>query len=194
MRDYVELDISSRVIGHLSSEYPEYHFVCADFAEGLPDALRERRTFDIITVIDVLYHIVDNERAQSAIANIGELLAIDGRLFVMDFLCRHDYRVSKHVIYRARDSYLAEFRGNQLDLVDNELLFHFLVSPITGLRIIDFLSSVAFKLFGWSLRLSSRFATWAAAKNPSTGYADAGPRGFNAERRIAGIRNELRCP
>jgi SAM-dependent methyltransferase len=164
VREYVGLDISPRAISHLGKAHPEYRFVCADLTEDLPDTLSDRGPFDIVTVFDVLYHIVDNQRAHSAIANIGGLLAADGRLFVMDFLCRHDYRVSKHVIYRARDRYLAEFRNKQLELVDHELLFHFLVPPITGMRVFDFIFSVAFNLFGWCLRLSGRVARRAAAK------------------------------
>jgi SAM-dependent methyltransferase len=164
VREYVGLDISSRVIGHLADAYSEYRFVCADVTEGLPDTLRDRGSFDIVTVFDVLYHVVDNARVESAIANIGGLLAGDGRLFIMDFLCRSDYRISKHVIYRARDAYLDEFRRNHLDLLDSELLFHFLVPPITGIRIIDWLFAGVFRVFGHGLRLNDRLATWAAAK------------------------------
>ncbi len=162
--EYVGLDISSRAIGHLANAYPKYRFVRADITEALPDTLSVRGSFDIITVFDVLYHIVDNRRVESTIANIGGLVTEDGRLFVMDCLCRRNYQVSKHVIYRARDAYLAEFRKNDLALADSDLLFHFLVPPIAGIRIIDLLFGGVFNVFGRGLRLNDRLATWAAAK------------------------------
>ena len=164
VREYVGLDISSRAIGHLASAYPKYRFVRADITEALPDTLSVRGSFDIITVFDVLYHIVDNRRVESAIANIGGLVTEDGRLFIMDCFCRRNYQISKHVIYRAKDAYLAELRKNDLALADSELLFHFLVPPIAGIRIIDLLVGGVFNVFGRGLRLNDRLATWVAAK------------------------------
>jgi len=164
VREYVGLDISSRTIAQLANAYPKYRFVRADITEALPDTLSDRGMFDIITVLDVLYHIIDNRGVESAIANIGGLLSEDGTLFIMDQLCRRNYQVSKHVIYRDRDAYFAQFRKNHLVLADSELLFHFLVPPITGIRIIDWFFGGVFNVFGHGLQLNDRFATWAAAK------------------------------
>jgi SAM-dependent methyltransferase len=163
VREYVGLDISSRTIDHLTNAYPSYRFVHADITEALPEALSDRGSFDIITVFDVLYHIVDNRRFESAIANIGGLLTEDGRLFIMEFLCRRNYQVSKHVIHRAKDAYLAEFNENHLVLADSELLFHFLVPPLAGIRFVDWFFGGIFKVLGRGLRLNDRLATWAAA-------------------------------
>lgn len=162
VRDYTGLDISADTISRLSGEYPEYRFVLADIAEQLPDSLGDGQAFDIVTVFDVLYHIVDNDRAQAAIANTAALLDRNGKLFVMDFLCRHDYRVSKHVIYRARNSYLDDFSRNALVLADSELLFQFLVPPIAGIRMVDFVFSGTFALLGRIMQLNERLATWTA--------------------------------
>ena len=82
----------------------------------------------------------------------------------MDWLCHRDYRISMHVIYRARDAYLAEFRKNHFVLADSELLFHFLVPPLAGIRIVDLLIGGVFNVFGRCLRLNDRLATWVAAK------------------------------
>ncbi len=164
VREYVGLDISSRTIAQLAIAYPKYRFVQADISEALPETLSDRGSFDIITVFDVLYHIIAKRRFESAIANIGGLIIEDGRLFIMEFLCRRNYQVSKHVIHRARDAYLAEFSKNQLVLTDSELLFHFLVPPLAGIRIIDLFFGGVFKVFGRCLRMNDRLATWAAAK------------------------------
>ena len=160
---YVGLDISARTIEHLSGLYPDYDFICADVAEPLPDTLAGVDQFDVITVFDVLYHIVDNRRTKSAIANIGQMVADNGLLFVMDQLCKRDYQVSKHVIYRARDEYFDTFDESSLTLKDRELLFHFLVPPITEIRIIDLSFAAVFKVFGLVLRLNDRLAAWAAS-------------------------------
>jgi hypothetical protein len=92
------------------------------------------------------------------------LISEDGKLFIMDWLYRRNYQVSRHVINRARDEYYAEFGKNDLALADSELLFHFLVPPIAGIRMIDMLFGGVFKIFGRFLRLNHRLATWAAVK------------------------------
>lgn len=62
VHDYVGLDISARTVEHLSGLYPDYDFVCADAAEPLPDRLASVGRFDVITVFDVFYYIIDNRR------------------------------------------------------------------------------------------------------------------------------------
>ncbi len=162
--DYTGLDISARTIDYLSEMYSGYQFVHADITKALPAAIADRGPFDVITVFDVLYHIVDTQNFLSAIRNIDRQLADDGKLLIMDFLSRNEYRISDHVVYRARDGYLARFHERHLGLADSEQLFHFLVPPIIGVRIIDLCFAVAFNLFGRGVRLNDRIAAWFAAK------------------------------
>lgn len=164
VRDYVGADISARAIEHLSDTYPGYQFVRADVTEFLPELIHSTGPFDVITVFDVLYHIVDDLRVDAAVENIAALVAPGGRLLIMDQLCKRDYQVSRHVKYRHRDTYLSMFDRSALTLVDSELLFHFLVPPITGVRAVDLAVAAVFKVFGLLLRVSDRLAAWSASK------------------------------
>ena len=164
VRDYFGVDISGRTVEHLGKIYPDYKFVRADVTESLPEVVKALGPFDVITIFDVLYHIVDDLRVDAAIDNIAALIASDGHLLIMDQLCKRDYQVSKHVKYRNRDSYLSMFDRRKLALQDSELLFHFLVPPITGIRIADFLTAAVFKVFGLLLRVSDGLAAWSASK------------------------------
>lgn len=161
--DYTGLDISGSTIAHLAEIYPSYRFVHADIGAPLPASISDGEPFDVITVFDVLYHIVDRQAYRSAISNIGRLLSYDGKLFVMDFLAKDDYRISDHVLYRARDRYFADFREHALELVETELLFHFLVPPITEWRVIDWCAAAAFNVFGRLIRINDWFAARVAA-------------------------------
>jgi SAM-dependent methyltransferase len=158
------VDISGRTVEHLGKIYPDYKFVTADVTESLPEIVKALGPFDVITVFDVLYHIVDDLRVDAAVENIAALIAADGQLLIMDQLCKRDYQVSKHVKYRNRDAYLSMFDRRNLVLQDSELLFHFLVPPITGVRVADFLAAAVFKVFGLLLRVSDGFAAWSASK------------------------------
>lgn len=164
VRDYTGLDVSKDSIAWLSSVYPAYKFVNADITCEELTVLRDSSAFDIITVFDVFYHIVDDHRFESAIANIAKLVRADGYVLVMDQLCRRTYQLSRHVRYRARAGYLVAFESQGLSLVENELLFHFLVPPITEIRVVDYLSAMAFRLMGLAVRRSDGLSTWIACR------------------------------
>ena len=152
VRDYTGIDISSNTIRHLAQQYPAYTFVQADITDAVPGVPGAPEPFDVVTVFDVLYHIVDNQRFQSAIQNIGGLVREGGCVLVMDQLCRREYQLSRHVLYRNREWYLSGFRQQNLVLAEAEPLFHFLVPPVTGVRVLDYFAAAAFKAAGLLLR------------------------------------------
>lgn len=164
VREYVGVDISEATISHLSEQYPEFNFVNADITEGELDGLTDQRPFDVITIFDVFYHIVDDERFTRAVGNIGSILDDSGIVLIMDQLFPTRYQLSQHVVFRERGEYLELFDRAHLGLVDKELLFHFLVPPLSGYRAIDYLAAGAFKLAGLALRMSDRFAEWLAIR------------------------------
>ena len=163
VREYTGLDISANSVNKLSGQYPEFRFVQGDIAA---DHLYSRGSepFDVVTVFDVLYHIVDEKRFQSAVATIANHVREEGHVMVMDHLCRNDYQLSKHVRYRARSRYLAAFESRNLFLVENELLFHFLVPSITEIRFFDYLSAASFKVMGLALGRFDGPSAWLARK------------------------------
>lgn len=158
VRDYLGVDISSATIEHLSAAYPDYEFLQADITQSGIPALDRLATFDVVTVFDVFYHIVDDERFSNAVRHIGRLTAPGSRVLVMDQLFPGGYQLSKHVVYRDRDAYLATFNRNTLELADAELLFHYLVPPLSGNRLVDYVAASVFKLVGVVVRLSDRLA------------------------------------
>jgi len=162
--DYLGVDISLDTIEHLSSLHPDYQFLQADMTERRIAALLELPPFDAVTIFDVFYHIVDDERFMNAVEHVGSMTSGSGCVFVMDQLNPKRYQLSKHVVYRDRTTYLETFRQNELCLVDEELLFHFLVPPLTGNRFIDYLAASIFKMTGLIVGISDDLANWMATK------------------------------
>jgi SAM-dependent methyltransferase len=164
VRDYVGIDISPATISHLAEQFPDFEFVNADITESEPEVLARQKPFDLVTIFDVFYHIVDDERFANAVRHIGSLTAGAGVVLVMDQLHRGRYQISKHVVYRDRDEYLGLFDRSGLGLLDSELLFHYLVPPLSGYRLVDLMAAGFFKLAGLIVRLSDRFASWVAVR------------------------------
>ena len=162
VQNYFGIDISSLTIKHLSSEYPDYTFINADITAADIPAIEDLGSFDVVTVFDVFYHIVDDRQFSNAVGHIGDFSGRSGCVFVMDHLYSDRYQLSKHVLYRDRDEYLSIFERSGLGLVDDELLFHFLVPPLSGFYLIDYLTAGIFKLTGMVVRTSDRLAGWVA--------------------------------
>ena len=164
VRDYVGVDISTATVEYLSESYPDYQFVAADITEEVLPNLSIQQTFDVVTIFDVFYHIVDDKRFANAVRHVGSLTGETGVVLVMDQLCRERYQLSKHVVYRDRRGYAKLFEQARLELIESELLFHFLVPPLSGYRPVDYVSAGLFKAAGLLMRLSDRFAGWVATR------------------------------
>jgi len=164
VRDYVGIDISAATISHLSKQHPDFSFINADITENEVEGLAGRKPFNLITIFDVFFHIVDDERFANAVRHIGVLTAGSEFALVTDQLQPKRYQISKHVVYRDRNDYIDLFDRSGLELIDNELLFHYLIPPLSGYRMVDFSAAGVFKLAGLILRMSDRLARWVAVQ------------------------------
>lgn len=77
IRSYTGVDITDALFPLLQRRYPEFRFIAGDFLQiPLHDG------FQIITIIDVTQHIVDDARLEHMLARARSLLAEDGVLIV----------------------------------------------------------------------------------------------------------------
>lgn len=84
-RNITAVDISDVAVTRLKSEFPQVTVILADVCEPLHDL--EGESFDVISVMDVLFHIIDDEEYQCALSGLSRLLNPDGRLiFTENFL------------------------------------------------------------------------------------------------------------
>lgn len=159
VREYVGVDISAATIDYLARRFPEYRFLRRDIAEPGGQELPDAGSFDVITVFDVFYHIVDDARFANAVAFVAAAASPTACVLVMDQLFVQRYQLSRHVVYRDRTRYLDSFADHDLELADGELLFHYLVPPLSGSRVIDVMAAAVFKAIGYGLRLSAALAS-----------------------------------
>ncbi len=96
------IDLTDASVAGLREKYPESEFYRLDIGDEMED-LRGRQ-FDLISCMDVLFHIVDDARYGKAIRNIHDLLKPRG-LFVFSehFLHRAGVR-SLHVVHRTAET------------------------------------------------------------------------------------------
>jgi len=73
------LDIAPTSIERLRARHPESTFVLSDVSEAALD-----RTFDVVNAFDVLYHITDERRWETAVRHLAAAVAPGGVLLVTD--------------------------------------------------------------------------------------------------------------
>jgi hypothetical protein len=103
---WIGLDISATAVEQMARKYPAGEFRTADLCnrEELDVVLGSSR-FDLVTAIDILYHIVDDGNFCEALDNLASRVSLDGLFLLSDIFSRQDCTPAKHVKRRSLDSY-----------------------------------------------------------------------------------------
>ncbi|MEO5987632.1 MAG: class I SAM-dependent methyltransferase [Candidatus Eisenbacteria bacterium] len=97
---YTGMDISSVSIDRLSKRYPQSRFIHSDVSEV---ALEEH--YDAVNAFDVLYHITDDARWETAVRNLASGVTPGGLFLVTDVFSDLG-RVAEHNVMRPLARYM----------------------------------------------------------------------------------------
>ncbi len=114
------IDIVPEIIARLQADHPRRRYVCADLskdASALPDLGRQ----DLITTIDVLYHIVDDEILIRTLRALCNVLRPGGAFLFTDAL--REQRTADNVRFRSLNQWLQILERLGLEYVDREPVF-----------------------------------------------------------------------
>jgi SAM-dependent methyltransferase len=151
----VGIDISPDSIKALTARFPHYQFLEADVSADWPTSL-SGRDFNLITVFDVFYHIIDDGAVLRAFQNASRALSASGYILVFEQLQNTNYHLRRHVRFRGREAYRAMLKLSGLEIVDTIPLFILLEPPVVGIKVIDVLISGAYWILGLPMRFSDR--------------------------------------
>lgn len=134
------LDIAPASIDYLRQTYPQAQFHCVDV--GAVPALPVTTLFDIVSVISVLYHIVEEDAFRRALRNICQAVMPGGYLLISGMFKSTWQITAGHVQFRTLDQYQAIFDQFNLQVVDvlpmyylmNRTFVPFLLPPVLGLK------------------------------------------------------------
>jgi hypothetical protein len=131
-KEWTGVDISTEAIERLHTRFPQHHFMVLDLSqpEDAGWAGLRQTSWDLVTAIDVLYHFVDDERFESALSNVGGLVAPGRLLLVSDVFPASAVDVAKHVRRRPLASYFSVLGPLGFKLIDQEPVFALLGDPV----------------------------------------------------------------
>jgi len=84
LREVCGVDISSDAVARAAQRFDDYQFAVCDISTGLPTDIRADDGFDLVSVMDVLYHIVEDDRFRAALHTCGQAVRPGGRLILSD--------------------------------------------------------------------------------------------------------------
>ena len=126
--DLTGIDITQKSVKELSKKYPELRFIKEDIASKV---LSFEGKFDIITIFDVLFHIVDEEKFNQVIKNLKKFSHQGTLIFITDcFLSNDFYFKQSHVKIRSLNRYLEALKINEIKVIEIRPTFYFMSNPI----------------------------------------------------------------
>ncbi|MCB0064499.1 MAG: class I SAM-dependent methyltransferase [Caldilineaceae bacterium] len=131
------LDITQASVAYLRQAYPEHTFQVADIAEPNVNLAQQ---FDIVSIISVLYHIVDDAGFAQAVANLCDQVKPGGYLFLSDTFQQPFLPTARHARFRTLEEYRELLTEGGMAIVEVLPIYYFLNQtfvPLLGPRLID---------------------------------------------------------
>lgn len=134
---WVGVDISVNAVRALEERFPGACFRVADVADpGFTEKLGSVERFRLVAVVDVLYHLLDDESFLRSIRNLSACVDEGGYLVCTDIFVQQACLSAPHVKRRPLEQYADVLREEKLAFVDREKVFAILGDPLprSGVR------------------------------------------------------------
>ena len=140
------IDITTTSIESLKRSMPGGNFITMDIsAEPTADGRIFERQFDIVNMLNVIFHIVDDVKFEKALDNLTLYLKEGGYLFISDYYSDADFSPAQHVKFRSLEKYkILKQKGVQI--IDIIPIYHLLNRRINilSLRVNNLISPLLF--------------------------------------------------
>jgi SAM-dependent methyltransferase len=91
-------DLTETAVSGLQNRFPGHRFFQCDIGGDLPPGVTGQ--FDVVSAFDLLYHIVDDARYETAFHNISRLLVTGGLFCFSELFLHRDAERGIHVVFR----------------------------------------------------------------------------------------------
>ena len=170
------LDIAPAAVAAARARYPSYQLEAGDLRS--PEDLARFSSFDLVTALDVLYHIVDDRDFAVAVATLAAKVVPGGSLLLTDkFPAREPFQRFPHVRRRPLAVYEALLRPKGFVLARTVPVFCLMDEPITvgAHPWLGVLATQQWRVAAKALRLAERYPSLQASLAAAIATLQAGP-------------------
>ena len=151
---WLGFDLCESAVEQCRKAYPNGEFTIEDLTTpDWADPAITSEDFDLVTAIDVLYHLVDDRSFDTALQKLSSRVRTGGGyLLVSDVFVTADRQIAPHVRRRSLAAY-ERILGERMSLVDREPVFSVLGDPVPRepVRAADSLLLGAWKCFAGTI-------------------------------------------
>ncbi len=126
--DLTGLDLSGAATDYLAQRYPDFRFLKRDITEP---ALKADcgSGFDLVTALDVLYHVVDDGRLEVALRNVAEVLRPGGILALHDQFLHRPTEHHSYICWRSLQQWQEALGSAGFEIVLRRPIFFVMIEP-----------------------------------------------------------------
>lgn len=126
VRDITGCDLTAVAVERLRASFPEARFEQLDISAS-PEL---DGPYDAVSAMDVLYHIVDDERYAKALRNLGDLVVPGGHLVLTENLLHGEALRTSHQVSRSLDDIARLLEDAGLEIVRRRPVFVLMNTPV----------------------------------------------------------------
>lgn len=129
-KELIGIDITHLAVSNLSDQFKAHTFYQVDIGKSIPPTLKRSAPFDIISAMDVLFHITNDVKFEKALYNIYNLLKPDGFFIWSDnFLHSKEIR-SQHIIHRNLSKTTEILKNTGFSIIERRPMFVLMNEPV----------------------------------------------------------------
>jgi 2-polyprenyl-3-methyl-5-hydroxy-6-metoxy-1,4-benzoquinol methylase len=121
-------DITEVAVNNLKRRYPGFNFYQLDIGEKVK--IIPSSSFDIITCMDILFHVIDDKKYETALRNIFGLLKEGGNFIFSDCFLRDGEYKTQYVYMRNKDKIYSTLEKVGFDIIHTKPMFVLMNEPI----------------------------------------------------------------
>jgi len=126
-KDVTGLDLTDAAVDKLRAKFPDLDIHRGDISEGLGDL--GPGSFDVVTAMDVMFHIVDLRRFAAALRNVGALLRPGGLFIWSDLFLHGPEIIQEHIAIRSLYRIEAMLGNAGFDICGRRPMFFYMNEP-----------------------------------------------------------------
>jgi SAM-dependent methyltransferase len=128
VRDIQGCDLTTAAVEKLRETYPEYAFTQADIGDA--ELQHASASYDAISCMDVLFHIVDDARYAQALRNCGQLVRPGGIVIFSENFLHGTAQRGAHQVSRSLSEIAAAVNDAKLSVYERRPMFVLMNAPV----------------------------------------------------------------